>query len=328
MNESRLSSVRRIEFSVDWPPGHVACYLVDGPELVLVDAGMPSDFDAEDASPETTLREGFDAAGYEVADVDHLVVTHPHVDHVGQVPTVLAEADPTVHAPAGVEERFSRDPDAMADRVRANASRVGITGDQLDEAVEMAVESLRRDASLLPVEAVDHWIPRDETVDIGPLTAETIHAPGHQADHLCYAVDVAGERVLLSGDMAMEPFRAVAIHDGLDDGVADAFNAFYGALDRLSTLDPDRVYPGHGPVHADFHGVLERDRESLDRRLEQVHEQLADGTRTVPGVALALAGDRPVRYVVPEVMAAVSSLVDEGRAEETLEDGVAHYDPA
>lgn len=40
MNETRLSSVRRIGFSVDWPPGHVACYLLDLDEPVLVDAGI------------------------------------------------------------------------------------------------------------------------------------------------------------------------------------------------------------------------------------------------------------------------------------------------
>lgn len=328
MSESRTTSLRRIEFTVDWPPGHVACYLVDGPELVVVDAGMPADFAADEATPEATFREGLDAAGYEVADVDHLVLTHPHVDHVGQVPTVLAEADPTVYAPAGVRERFSRDPDALGERIRANARRAGITGDQLDEAVEMAVESLERDASLLPTDAVDVWVAGGDAVEIGPLEAEAVHAPGHQADHLCYAVDVEGERALLSGDMVMEPFRAVALHDGLDDGVSEAVSAFYAALDRLSALDPDRVYPGHGPVHADFRDVLERDRASLDRRLDQVREQFASGTRTVVGVALALSGDRSVHYVVPEAMAAAEHLVEEGRAERTVEDGVAYYEPA
>lgn len=327
MSESRLSSVRRIEFTVDWPPGHVACYLVDGAEPVLVDAGMPDESGVGGATPEETFREGIAAAGHDVSDVEHLVITHPHVDHVGQVPTVLEEADPTVYAPAGVEERFSRTSDELARRVRANARAAGITGDQLDEAVGMAVESLERDSALLPPEAVDVWVEGGDAVDVGPITAEAIHAPGHQADHLCFEATVDGERALLAGDMAIEPFRAVAMHDGLDDGVADAFPAFYDAIDRLEERDPDRVYPGHGPVHAGFHEVLERDRRSLDRQLDGVHEQLAEGLRTVLGVAMALAGDRSVHYLVPEAMSALDYLVEGDRATVTVEEGVRYYDP-
>lgn len=330
MSESRTRSdavLHRIEFEVDWPPGHVACYVLLGEELVLVDAGMPTEDDS-DHDREATLRDGLAAAGLEPADVDHLLLTHPHVDHVGQVPTVLEAADPTVHVPAGVEERFARDVDALAERVRENSRSAGLTGDQLESAVDMATESLRRDSGLLPADRVDHWIADDETFTIGDHALHAVHAPGHQADHLCYELELDGENALLAGDMAMEPFRGVAIHDGLDDGVFDAFGAFYGALDRLSELDVDRVYPGHGVVHDEFQRVLDRDRGSLDRRLEGVTEALENGVRTVPGVAVSIAGERPVRYILPEAFSALAYLEQEGRATVTVEDGVRYYDPA
>lgn len=327
MTECRVSSVRRIEFAVDWPPGHVACYLLDLAEPVLVDAGMPSDYEDADEAPDATLDAALGAVGYDVSDVDHLVVTHPHVDHVGQVPRIVDAANPTVYAPAGVRERFERDADALGQRVRRNASAAGIAGDRLDDAVEMAVESLERDRSLLPPEAVDVWL-EPGPVEIGPLAAEAVHAPGHQADHLCFRADLDGERALLSGDMALDPFRSVLLQDGLDDGHTDAFDAFYAALDRLGTLDVDHVYPGHGPVHDRFDAVIERDRESLDRQLDRVAGQLAEGLRTVPGVALALAEDRPVQYVVPEVMSALAYLERQDRATVTVEGGVRYYDPA
>jgi len=329
MSESRTRSdatLHRIEFEVDWPPGHVACYVLTGDEPVLVDAGMPTDDDG-DLDREATLRDGLAAVGLEPSDVDHLLVTHPHVDHVGQVPAVLDAAAPTVHAPAGVEERFARSVDALAERVRKNSRSAGLTGDQLESAVDMATESLRRDSHLLPADRVDHWIADDETFTLGAHEFHAVHAPGHQADHLCYELELDGERALLAGDMAMEPFRGVAIHDGLDDGVHEAFGAFYGALDRLSELDVDRVYPGHGAVHDEFQSVLERDRGSLDRRLAGVTEALEDGVRTVPGVAVSIAGERPVRYILPEAFSALAHLEREGRATVTVEDGVRHYDP-
>lgn len=325
MTESRTTGVRRIEFEVDWPPGHVACYLLARDEPVLVDAGVPGEFDGAVGDPDETLADGLGAVGLDVADVDHLVVTHPHVDHVGQVPRILDEADPTVYAPAGVRERFGRDPEGLARRVRANAAVAGIAGDQLEAAVEVAVESLRRDASLLPPGDVDVWL-EPGSVSVGPLRGEAVYVPGHQADHLCYLVDVDEEQVLLAGDVAIEPFRTVVLHDGLDDGYREAFEAFFAGLDRLAGLDVDRVFPGHGPGHERFDEVVERDRDSLDGRLDAVEDHLADGRRTGLDVATALAGDRHVRYLLPETMSALAHLERTGRATVAAEDGVHHYE--
>lgn len=327
MTESRTTGVRRIEFDVDWPPGHVACYLIDRDEPVLVDAGVPGEFDGALGDPAETLADDLGAAGLDVADVEHLVVTHPHVDHVGQVPRIVDQADPTVYAPAGVRERFGRDPVDLARRVRANAAAAGIAGDQLEEAVAVAAESLRRDASLLPPGDVDVWL-EPGPVSLGPLRADAVHVPGHQADHLCYRADLDEGPALLAGDVAIEPFRTVVLHDGLDDGYRDAFDAFYAGLDRLSRVDVDRVFPGHGPPHERFDEVVRRDRDSLDRRLATVEDHLADGRRTGLDVALALAGDRAVRYLLPETMSALAHLERTGRATVTVADGVHHYDPA
>lgn len=334
MSESRTTGVHRIEFDVDWPPGHVACYLLDGREPVLVDAGMPNvsgahDYpgDAADHDPEGTLREGLAAAGAAPDDVAHLIVTHPHVDHIGQVPALLDAGDPTVYAPAGVRERFAGDAGALEERVERNASEAGIEGDRLEETVAMAVRSLERDRDLLPPSAVDRWVTPGDPIEVGGYSFEPTHTPGHQADHLVYRTDLGGESVLIAGDTAMDPFRAVAIHDGLDDGVLEAFDAYYTALDRLSSLDVDRVHPGHGPVHGRFREVVERDRESLDRRLDSVERAVNEGTRTIPEVAARIAGDRPVRYILPEVYAAVCHLESVGRATATVEDGVRHYEP-
>ncbi|MEF8904219.1 MAG: MBL fold metallo-hydrolase [Haloarculaceae archaeon] len=326
MSECRTTGVHRVEFDVDWPPGHVACYLLDGPEPTLVDAGTPEDPDAENgADRERTLREGLAAAGVEPADVAHLVVTHPHVDHIGGVPTVLEAGDPTVYAPAGVRERFAGDADTLAERVERNATRAGIDGDHLEEAVAMAVRSLERDRELLPPSAVDRWVEPDEPFEVGGRVLEPTHTPGHQADHLVYRTDLGGESALLAGDTAMEPFRAVAIHDGLDDGVFEAFEAYYTALDRLETLDVDRVYPGHGAVHRRFDAILERDLGSLDRRLDTVERAIGEGARTIPEVATRIAGDRPIRYLLPEAYAAVVHLASVGRATVTIEDEVRNY---
>ena len=322
MSRDRGPPVHRIEFEMEWPPGHVACYLLAADEPVLFDAGAPDGL-TDGPRESETLREGVAAAGYALSDIEHLVVTHPHLDHVGQVPTVVEAADPTVYAPVGVRERFAQDADALAERVRANARAGGLRGDRLTSAVEDAVESLERDRTLLAPDRVDEWV-KPGPVSFGSVTAEAVHTPGHQADHLAYFVD-GDDRLLLSGDTVMEPFRAVVLHDGMDDGHREAFAAYFDGLDRLATRDADRAYPGHGSVHERFSELVERDRESLDRRLDTVASLVADGHETVPAVAGALAGDRPSRYLFTEAMSALARLRERGRLDAAVGDGVSRH---
>lgn len=319
MSESRTAAVHRVEFAVDWPPGHVACYLLDIEEPVLVDAGTPQGLAS--GNEEATFRAGLADAGIEPADIEHLVVTHPHVDHVGQVPTVIAEADPTVYAPVGVRERFARDADALADRVRANASAYGLSGETLDREVAAAVESLERDRDLLPPERVDEWL-EPGPVELGPVDATAVHTPGHQADHLAYLVD---DSVLLSGDTVMAPFRPVLLHDGMDDDHPAAFPGAFAALDRLAEFVPDRVYPGHGEVHDRFEEILERDRQKLTARLDRVERLVAEGHDTLDSVAAALTPSVETRRMYSETMSALSHLEREGRIDRATADGVRRF---
>lgn len=316
---SKQGSVRRLEFDVDWPPGHVACYLIEGSEPILVDAALPDH--------EAAFRSQLAELGYEPGDIEHVLITHPHVDHIGLVPAVLEEGDPTVYAPASVEERFDRDLGALEARVRENCTEAGFPEEQLEMAVDMAVESLERNRELLPPAAVDVWIAPGDRTEIGDIEVGAVHVPGHQADHLSYPAEIDGESVLLGGDMGIQPFRPVVMHDGLDDGHVEAFDAFYTALDRLAELDVDRVYPGHGAVHTDLAGAVERDRGSLDNRLERVSDLVTDGYSTVPGVAMAIAGDRDVKYLIPETMSALAHLDATGELDSELRDGVRHYEP-
>ena len=270
--DTPIEDVHRIEFSVEWPPGHVAAYLLDGPEPLLIDAGMTGEQAYEE------LEEGLARAGYDTADVAHLVVTHPHVDHIGQVPAVIEAADPLVYAPAGVRDRLARDAEALASAVERNATAAGIVGERRERSVEMAVRSLERNRDLLAPSNVDCWIgdgngrgangteerqesqkgkksakhERDErsgkdeesepdAITVGGVPFEAIATPGHQADHLCFETAMDGERVLFAGDTALAPFRPVLLQVGLDEGVERGLPAFEGSLDRLSARSIDRA---------------------------------------------------------------------------------------
>jgi glyoxylase-like metal-dependent hydrolase (beta-lactamase superfamily II) len=309
--------VHRIETTVDWPPGHAACYLVDAAEPVLVDAGSPEERGAEE------LREGLARHGFEPADVQHVLVTHPHTDHDGQVSNLLEAGDPTVYAPAAAIERLERDPDELEAVVDANAEVVGVPDSLRSYVVSQAVESLKRNARYCPPEAVDVRLAAGDAFEAGGVTFESIHCPGHQVDQFAFAAPLGGERVLFSADAVIEPFRAAALHAGLDDGTFDSISASYRCYGALRSYSFDRVYPGHGPVFTDYDGAVERSIESLDDLLDDVESTLADlESATAFEVANARADIAEEPYVLFETIGACAELVERDRASSLLDDGV------
>jgi glyoxylase-like metal-dependent hydrolase (beta-lactamase superfamily II) len=314
-----ITDLHRIEIGVDWPPGHVAAYLVDGPEPVLVDAGMPG------TEQGAELRAGLEAAGRSPEEIEHLVITHPHVDHIGQVSALTDSADPTIYAPSGARERLARDPSDLERAVRRTAAEAGLQGATLDEAVSKSVDSLHRNRELLDMDRVDEWIDDGQRFDAGGLTLEAIHTPGHQADHLCYDTTLNGEAVLFSGDILLEPFRSVMIHAGLDTGVEDGVPAFLGSLDRLEALGERRIYPGHGGAHEDLQATVERSRANIERMVERARQTAVEEGTTALALAARRAGERSFHYVLPEVVSALTHLEARGEIDSTLEDGIRNY---
>jgi glyoxylase-like metal-dependent hydrolase (beta-lactamase superfamily II) len=320
-------TVHRIECTVDWPPGHVACYLIDAAEPVLVDAGAP------DERGEEELREGLAEHGFEPADIEHVLVTHPHTDHDGQVANLLEAGDPTVYAPAAAVDRLRRDPDDLESVVEGNATVVGVPEAFRSYVVSQAVESLKRNARYCPPGEVDIELAAGEAFTAGGVTFEGIHCPGHQADQFAFAATVGdgdevdtddpGERVLFSADAVIEPFRAAALHAGLDEGTFDSISASYRCYGALREYTFDRVYPGHGPVFTDYTGAVERSVESLDDLLDDVAGTL---TEVGPAPAFEVATERAdiaeEPYVLFETIGACAELVERGRATDRMEDGV------
>lgn len=312
--------VHRLEFTVDWPPGHAAAYLLDCEEPVLFDAGVPGD------RGERELTEALDPLGYDPADIDHVLVTHPHSDHVGQVTTVLDAGDATVYAPEGVRPRLDRATDDLASGVRSTAVEAGMEGRRADEAVKDAVNSLMRDRNLLPTEEIDADLAYGETYEIAGFAVEVIHAPGHQADHACFQVAGRDGDLMLAGDMVIEPFRSAALNVGIDRGVYDSIDQFYGTYDRLSGRDVAEVYPGHGPIFTGYEAAVASSVDDLDGMVKHVYDTLAELEPATPvEVGMERAGDHLTASLL-DTIGALGHLEGEGRvAHELTEEGVREY---
>lgn len=312
--------VHRLEFSVDWPPGHAAAYVISGDEPILIDAGTPGERGAEE------LRVELDDHGYDPSDIEHVVLTHGHTDHVGQTPTLLEAGSPTVYAPRRIRDRYERDMETVAERTRTNLLEAGLEPEYLDSASERLLSAQRTVRESLPADAVDVWID-DDPLTVGPHEIEPIYSPGHHISHFCFETILDGDRVVFSGDMAMKPFRAPSLLVNFDDGVEDSVRTFRATLERLKTYEFDQVFPGHGPVHDRYEECLDRSIADLESKLDRCLERIESDRATAFQIAAERAGTkRGISRIFVETVGLVGYLEDRGEVRSVLEDGVRFYE--
>jgi glyoxylase-like metal-dependent hydrolase (beta-lactamase superfamily II) len=311
--------VRRLDLEMEWKPGHVAAYLAEGDDgVVLIDAGVATDEGTEE------LRAELADVGYGFGDLDAVLVTHPHLDHDGAVCDIAEESDATVYAYETVPEALRADEDMES--VRDNVREVGIRGGAADEATEEWLDGVRENREHLPPDEIDVLVSDGETFEEAGETFEVVHTPGHQRDHVCYVCD----GLMFSGDAIIESFRSVIFYSGFADGLWEAVGACYSTFDRLYSLaeDTDRVYPGHGPVFEDLTDAVEGSTESLDALVEDVYgtvERLDEPT-ALDVTMVRKEPEQEARYVMFDNVGALGYLEQQGRIESHLDDGVRRFD--
>jgi glyoxylase-like metal-dependent hydrolase (beta-lactamase superfamily II) len=147
----------------------------------------------------------------------------------------------------------------------------------------------------------------------GPVAAAGLElrplpTPGHAADHCCF--QLAADRAVFTGDHVLGRGTTVVEWPGGD--MAD----YLASLELLLGLEPERLYPGHGPLVPDAVARVEGYLAHRREREAQVLAALAAGGRTpAEVVARVYAEVDPALHPAAElsVRAHLVKLVREGR---------------
>jgi hydroxyacylglutathione hydrolase len=177
------------------------CYVIgDGEAGAIVDPG--------DEAARIALA--VEQAGLEI---NQILVTHAHIDHVGAVAALA---------------------DEYACPVLMHAEAEPMLGELPTQAMMMGLRFGK-------VPAVDRHIEDEEVLEVGSLRLESLYTPGHAPGHLAFYVESEG--LVLSGDAL---FAGSVGRTDLFGGDMEVLMRSIG--ERLMTLpDETRVYPGHGP---------------------------------------------------------------------------------
>jgi len=179
--------------------GPYTCLLIEsGRHAVLVDAG------AGGGSSSGAIRARLEMCGLRPRDVDTVVLTHCHPDHVGGAVKACGR-------PAFPEARYVL---AEAEAEFWNAPRRKLDGMQVPDEVKQTIDRTAREclaALRFQLEPID----RECEIARG---VRAIPAPGHTPGHLALLIESEGQRLLNIGDAAVHPLHLEQPdwHNGFD----------------------------------------------------------------------------------------------------------------
>ena len=118
-------------------------------------------------------------------------------------------------------------------------------------------------------------------LDAGDDVLEVVHTPGHAPDHIC--LWQKSTSTLFSGDLIVAGSTVVipASHGG-------SLTQYLRSLRRVSSLNPGRLLPAHGPAIDEPQAVI---RQYIDHRRErerQILSALTSGSTTIEGITEAI----------------------------------------
>src|ERR1041385_6398530 len=87
-----LKGLHRLPLPIPFQDGPVNAYLAEGESLTLIDCGTRTDESYK------ALVDGLASRGYKIADIQRLLITHHHTDHLGLAERIVAESGAEVWA--------------------------------------------------------------------------------------------------------------------------------------------------------------------------------------------------------------------------------------
>jgi endoribonuclease LACTB2 len=132
-----------------------------------------------------------------------------------------------------------------------------------------------------------------DRVEIDGATMRAVFTPGHAPDHLCYYLEQ--ERAIFTGDVILGAGTTVIPDDTGDLG------QYMDSLRRLRALDPELIYPAHGPV---IRNAKEKISEYIAHR-ELREQQVLDTLREGPQQVMAMV--KRIYIDVPEFLHAAAA---------------------
>jgi glyoxylase-like metal-dependent hydrolase (beta-lactamase superfamily II) len=304
--------------------GRVNCYLIEDDPLTLVDAGPNS------GTSLTVLEAALGEHGRRIEDLERIVLTHQHIDHVG-LAQILADRSGAevcaLDALAPWLARFGTEMDADDQFSEAVMLRNGIPGD-IAIALRAVTAQFRAWGSSVQV---TRPLAAGDVLEFADRSWRVHHRPGHSPSDTVFHEEATG--ALLGGDhlikhISSNPLISRPLEGGVPQDRPKALITYMDSMRATREMDVEIVYAGHGDPVLDHRSLIDERFEAHERRVGKIAGILAGGPKSGFDIAQEMWGNVAVTQAyltLSEVLGHVDLLLERGEVVEVEEDGVVRF---
>jgi glyoxylase-like metal-dependent hydrolase (beta-lactamase superfamily II) len=257
-----MKDIEKLIIPTPFSVGDVYAYLIKGEKLTLVDAGV----DTEEAF--AALQKQLAEKGYQLEDIEQVIITHHHPDHVGLL-NHFGEHVPIIgHHKSGPwiaqDEIFLQTYKQWATQLFAQFG--------VDERFSPLLQRLQGSLKYSCRRSLT------ETVQEGDIVLSewrVLETPGHAQSHIVLYRERDG--VMIGGDLLLAHISSNPLLEPSLDGTErpKALVQYRQSLQRLLDYDISVLLPGHGPNVTNAHELVRMRFKKQEVRLRMVREMLS-----------------------------------------------------
>ncbi|HEX2129246.1 MAG TPA: MBL fold metallo-hydrolase [Solirubrobacterales bacterium] len=320
---AREEGIHRLRIPTPFAVGRVNCYLIEDSPLTLVDTGPNSGKSLDE------LTRQLADLGYAIEDLELIVISHQHIDHLGLVEILASRSGADVAAIdilVPFVQRFGEDAEADDEFAGGLMRRYGIPEDLI-----MALRSVSRSFRGWGAAAeVTRPLADGELLELRNRTLEVQLRPGHSpSDTLFWDAE---RSLLICADHLIDHISSNPLLARPLDGSTERPRSLVRYLQSLALtreLPAELLLPGHGEPITE-HAALIDERFALHRRrATKLQNLIIERPRTAYELAQELWGNVAVTQAfltLSEVVGHVDLLVDAGVVREVADGDVVRFE--
>jgi glyoxylase-like metal-dependent hydrolase (beta-lactamase superfamily II) len=291
-----VDGVSRIEIPTPFPVGNVNCYLIEGSPLTLIDTGPKT------PTSLAAIQQGLQKLSYDMSEIEQILLTHGHIDHIGLVAKFVEER---VHVHGNPTDVWihERDAETLIDYERymerymgAIMKLVASSGVPRNETHLLAQQG-RTELFKSIGESVPtvHSFREGASFKTGIGEVFTIWVPGHSPGSACFVCEerkviFSGDHIL--GDISSNP--SISFEGSETIGMM----TYFESLDRLSSKEGYTALPGHREPILDINARINGLLSEYDDKLNNAADSLTDRPQTIYEISRIVYGDYQVSSLV------------------------------
>ncbi len=304
--------------------GPMNSYLIEDDPLTLIDAG-PNSGTALDA-----LERGLQARGYRLEDLERIVLTHQHMDHIGLIQLVADRSGAEVLGFAPLAPLLA-DYEGFMEADRDFSTELMVRHG-VPEDVRKGLRAVSRVIRAFGGEVrITRGLVEGDALEFAGRSFSIHHRPGHSPSDLVFHDADGG--LLIAGDHLIRHISSNPLASVELDGSGRRRRAlvdYLASMQATREMDVAWVLAGHGEPFADHRTLIDERFAGHRRRAEKLAGLIEQRPRSAHELAVELWGrvaTTQVFLTLSEVIGHTDVLEAEGRVREVVDDdGVTRFE--